>query len=272
MSVLTFPTRKGKGKRAADIARIYADPTRLARSRELKAAWSILHKERMRDDPAYRKAHKLAGAIAQRRSYLAHKTQKNNAALARRRRLRADPRTRAEYMRKTSETHYRRRIEKLYGLSLEQYAVLLEKQGNACAICRRRFTKEKRRAACVDHDHETGRVRGLLCTACNFALGQAKRQPLLALRCCRLSPRREPREKRAAPEETGPPRSADARKADAPPARRARLAREAAVKSHLRVHEKAAKAGAPAVGWQTAAAVVTEVDFVAPPFKDATTL
>ena len=49
-----------------------------------------------------------------------------------------------------------------YGLSLDQYHVLLEGQDRKCAICGRHLTKPN-----VDHCHDTGKVRGILCTVCN---------------------------------------------------------------------------------------------------------
>lgn len=57
---------------------------------------------------------------------------------------------------------------KRYGLTLEAYAELERAQGGACAIC---GGKRKRRLA-VDHDHATGRVRGLLCDNCNMGVGK----------------------------------------------------------------------------------------------------
>lgn len=48
-------------------------------------------------------------------------------------------------------------------------SALLHATGNACAICRARGTAE--RPLCVDHDHVTGEVRGLLCDPCNRAEG-----------------------------------------------------------------------------------------------------
>jgi len=52
-----------------------------------------------------------------------------------------------------------------YGLSRDEWLRILRRQGNVCAICRRpEFLN-------IDHDHETGKVRGLLCSSCNYALG-----------------------------------------------------------------------------------------------------
>lgn len=59
----------------------------------------------------------------------------------------------------------------LYGLTPEQYAALLEKQDNRCAICRT-DTPGGKGGWHVDHDHKTGAVRGLLCNDCNNGLGR----------------------------------------------------------------------------------------------------
>lgn len=56
-----------------------------------------------------------------------------------------------------------------FSLSVEGYDALLESQRGGCAICGE-TCKTGRRLA-VDHDHETGVVRGLLCANCNVALG-----------------------------------------------------------------------------------------------------
>lgn len=63
----------------------------------------------------------------------------------------------------------KRRQLAIYGLSAEDYNRILEWQVGACAICGRKFTPS--RPACIDHHHKTGRVRGLLCPACNYDLG-----------------------------------------------------------------------------------------------------
>lgn len=64
----------------------------------------------------------------------------------------------------------RRRFNlKSYGLSPEQYDEMLENQGGVCSICKCKNKSGIRLA--VDHDHETGAVRGLLCSLCNTAIG-----------------------------------------------------------------------------------------------------
>lgn len=60
-----------------------------------------------------------------------------------------------------------------YGLSLEDYNALLEKQGHSCGICQVPFSSLKRRPH-VDHCHSTGKVRGILCPNCNVTLGHSK--------------------------------------------------------------------------------------------------
>lgn len=63
----------------------------------------------------------------------------------------------------------RSRLKQEFGLTLDQYEQLLRKQNGLCAICHQ-ACKTGRRLA-VDHDHNTGEVRGLLCGNCNRGLG-----------------------------------------------------------------------------------------------------
>ena len=72
-----------------------------------------------------------------------------------------------------------RRQEK-YGVSPDQYNSMLEAQGGVCAICRRAETQEYNgsvKRLCVDHDHDTGVVRSLLCAGCNVMIGHAGDDP-----------------------------------------------------------------------------------------------
>lgn len=60
-----------------------------------------------------------------------------------------------------------------YGISMDVYSEILEAQKYRCAICGC-DSRLQQKALAVDHDHETGKVRGLLCTSCNTAIGSFK--------------------------------------------------------------------------------------------------
>jgi hypothetical protein len=62
-----------------------------------------------------------------------------------------------------AKSNFRRRIKR-YGLTDEEYRQLVARQKGRCAIC-------GRKELCIDHNHNTGKVRGLLCGRCNAALG-----------------------------------------------------------------------------------------------------
>lgn len=65
-----------------------------------------------------------------------------------------------------------------YKLTREEYNNLVEKQNNLCAICGKSESVYSNRGIkhtlCIDHHHESGRVRGLLCGACNRGIGLLK--------------------------------------------------------------------------------------------------
>lgn len=67
------------------------------------------------------------------------------------------------------------------GLSLDEYRALFDAQDGLCAACGQPETKVHRNGTvirlAVDHDHETGAVRGLLCSRCNYSLGYARDDP-----------------------------------------------------------------------------------------------
>lgn len=60
-----------------------------------------------------------------------------------------------------------------YGITLEQYNGMFEEQSGCCAICHTHQLQLDKRLA-VDHCHDTGKVRKLLCSACNMAIGLLK--------------------------------------------------------------------------------------------------
>lgn len=82
------------------------------------------------------------------------------------RRARENPKRRREVERKSR-----------YGITPQQFDALKAKQAGACAICQEIPDK----ALCVDHDHDTGAVRGLLCTTCNVGLAMLGDSPVRLL-------------------------------------------------------------------------------------------
>lgn len=62
-----------------------------------------------------------------------------------------------------------RRLQETYGISVAEYDALLVAQGGVCAICKTVPSTAKRMH--VDHCHDTGVVRGILCHYCNTAIG-----------------------------------------------------------------------------------------------------
>jgi hypothetical protein len=100
------------------------------------------------------------------------------AARERARKLRADPEYRAKA---SAEVRRRRRADperhweydlRKRGMTRTSYLALLQQQRGVCAICKQRCKSGRRLA--IDHSHETGRVRGLLCSSCNTAIGLMK--------------------------------------------------------------------------------------------------
>lgn len=89
-------------------------------------------------------------------------------------RYREDP----EYRRKRLEATERGRLRRDYGLDTEAYLGMFEEQEGKCLICKQKLVRGH---TCVDHDHSTGEVRGLLCRHCNAGLGQFHDSPTLLL-------------------------------------------------------------------------------------------
>lgn len=80
------------------------------------------------------------------------------------------------------ERKYKRFIKKTYDISFEEYEKILALQDNKCAICKSKIGNSRTTRLFIDHDHLTGKVRGLLCSACNHGLGLFKDSPILLKR------------------------------------------------------------------------------------------
>jgi len=70
-----------------------------------------------------------------------------------------------------------KQIERKYGITYENYLLLIEDQNNKCAICCK-IMNGKREPA-IDHCHDTGQVRQLLCSNCNAAIGLLQDDPII---------------------------------------------------------------------------------------------
>lgn len=85
---------------------------------------------------------------------------------------------------KQKENHrkasWKHNIKKNYGITPEDYYDMLDEQEGKCKICSTHIDDIDKHVLYVDHDHNTGNVRGLLCQQCNTGLGMFRdRQDLL---------------------------------------------------------------------------------------------
>lgn len=87
---------------------------------------------------------------------------------------RKDPETAAKMKVWSTTTWLRRK----FGIEQSEYDAMLAQQGGVCALC---GAPPGRYRHAVDHDHVTGRIRGLLCMGCNRSLGWVERVNLEAV-------------------------------------------------------------------------------------------
>lgn len=125
-------------------------------TKEYNQAYYSKHKEALKQQViSYRKAHPELVKKWAKTSKDKHKAQ-----------IQAWSKT---YYLANKESYYKRHAKYRYGLSQEAYNALMVLYPIGCPICIRPFTE--RRIACIDHDHKTSKVRGLLCKSCNIHLG-----------------------------------------------------------------------------------------------------
>jgi hypothetical protein len=150
---LTDEQRTAQNARA--VSRRAKDPEK---ARAKRRAYYEAHKEECRAYArAYRERNPEKAAQSQKAWIEKHKEQRRSM-------MRAwwakNPGLKSEYARKSA-----------YGLAPGQYAAMVSAQNGLCAICRLSGP------LVVDHDHVTGKIRGLLCQCCNRAIGLIKESP-----------------------------------------------------------------------------------------------
>lgn len=69
-----------------------------------------------------------------------------------------------------AERQQTNQLRRLYGITFDQFTQILESQNNCCAICKSKVPGGRGQFH-VDHDHLTGKIRGILCSNCNLMLG-----------------------------------------------------------------------------------------------------
>jgi len=81
-----------------------------------------------------------------------------------------------QWARMPKEKKWNRHLIQRYGITVEQYMEILDKQGGLCKIC---GEPSKRLKLSVDHCHNSKKIRGLLCERCNTLLGRVKDNPVI---------------------------------------------------------------------------------------------
>ena len=71
-----------------------------------------------------------------------------------------------------------RHLKRVFGITQDEYLKMLSSQNERCAICEKHYSYQNRRLD-IDHDHETGKIRGLLCNPCNRAIGRFEHNTML---------------------------------------------------------------------------------------------
>lgn len=86
--------------------------------------------------------------------------------------LEDNPDKKQSYYERHKQNWLRYTLKNKFDISVEQYEKMLKEQNGACVICKQPEANRRQRLS-VDHDHETGKVRGLLCQRCNSIIGMA---------------------------------------------------------------------------------------------------
>lgn len=152
------------------------------RSSEKGIEWRERYKNSEQAKESSRAAGRRYSATEHGRKVLAEKQRRRRAANAEYQKAWRDknPDKVREIQRRRllSNSYLKRRCAK-YGISVEQYLAMVDRQEGRCAICKE--PPSERSPLCIDHCHDTGIVRGLLCKVCNLAVGNLRNSADVAL-------------------------------------------------------------------------------------------
>lgn len=155
--------------------------TREERLAQNRAYWAANKERLLKDNKQYRDTHKEECSQRAKAYYLAHKDE----VLARNRAYQAShkedisKKTKAYLLTHTEERRQAKRLY-YYGISRASFNSILDEQGGVCGVCKKSHWGGRHGTPHVDHDHKTGRVRGILCQKCNIALGMVDDNPSIA--------------------------------------------------------------------------------------------
>jgi hypothetical protein len=94
---------------------------------------------------------------------------------------------------RTPDRRRKQDLKRRYGVTPQEFERLVQLQASVCLICGRgSAAKRRRKFFCVDHDHDSGRIRGLLCNRCNTGLGHFNDDPRLLLKAAAYFDRPSP--------------------------------------------------------------------------------
>lgn len=122
----------------------------------------------------YRKAHPEKRRVYNKAYREKNKDKRNAYEKLYRQKSKASPKKDSQRIHEAFRSR-KSRLKHIFGITIEEYKNMLEAQDGVCAICKNPEVVHNKhgtlRSLAVDHDHQTGKVRGLLCHRCNTRLG-----------------------------------------------------------------------------------------------------
>jgi hypothetical protein len=113
--------------------------------------------------------------------HMMNKKRMKNPEFAKRNRIRAK-KWREENPEKSFKTDSNKHLFRKFGITLDEYNIKLAAQGGVCKICKKDesfVSRGRKTRLAVDHCHNTGKIRGILCFRCNTSIAHFEQNPAL---------------------------------------------------------------------------------------------